>query len=212
MGTPAKIALNFGGNWTHSQKFQATPTSDNRDCVGFYSANCGFPLGGLQPKYSWNQRTTLSLGKLDLSVLWRHLSGMAYEGTASDFVARGFTGVNCANNNTSASPTCNRFLFNGTITSGGVPANSPLLTAPGTFNGQTVDFNHIPAVNYFDFSARFNVNEHFDLTFTVVNLLDKKPPIVGNTAGTTFFNSGNTFPSTYDALGRRFAAGARIKF
>ena len=82
MGTPAKIALNFGGNWTHSQKFQATPTSDNRECVGFYSANCGFPAGGLLPKYTWNQRTTLSLGKLDLSVLWRHLSGMSYEGIA----------------------------------------------------------------------------------------------------------------------------------
>ncbi len=51
--------------------------------------------------------------------------------------------------------TCRRqrapLLFTGTITSGGVPANSPLLTTPGTFNGQTVDFNHIPAFNYFDF-------------------------------------------------------------
>jgi outer membrane receptor protein involved in Fe transport len=56
------------------------------------------------------------------------------------------------------------------------------------------------------------VNEHFDLTFTVINLFDKKPPVVGNTAGTTSQNSGNTFPSTYDPLGRRFAAGARIKF
>ena len=93
-----------------------------------------------------------------------------------------------------------------------VPANSPLLTTPGTLNGQTVNFNHIPAFNYFDFATRFNVNEHFDLTFTVMNLLDKKPPIVGNTAGTTSQNSGNTFPATYDPLGRRFAAGARIKF
>ncbi len=92
------------------------------------------------------------------------------------------------------------------------PANSIFINTPGNLNGETVDFNHISAKNYFDFSTRFNVNEHFDLTFTVFNLFDKKPPIVGNTAGTTSQNSGNTFPSSYDPLGRRFAAGARIKF
>ena len=86
------------------------------------------------------------------------------------------------------------------------------MTTPGTLNGETVNFNRIPAFDYFDFATRFNVNEHFDLTFTVTNLFDKKPPIVGNTAGTTSQNSGNTFPSTYDPLGRRFTAGARIKF
>jgi outer membrane receptor protein involved in Fe transport len=84
--------------------------------------------------------------------------------------------------------------------------------APGTFNGQTVDFNHIPAMNYFDFATRFNVNEHFDLTLTINNIFDKKPPIVGNTAGSTSANSGNTFPALYDPLGRRITAGARIKF
>jgi outer membrane receptor protein involved in Fe transport len=75
-----------------------------------------------------------------------------------------------------------------------------------------VNYNKIPAFDYFDFSTRFNVNEHFDLTFTVRNLFDKDPPIVGNNAGTAAFNSGNTFPSSYDPLGRTFAAGARIKF
>ena len=209
MGVPTKIALNLGGNYTHSQKFQATPSSDNRECVGLYSANCGFPAGGLLPKWTWNQRTTLSLGKVDLSLLWRHLSGMAYEGTASDFAARGFSGTNCVT--TGRQPvTCNRFLFKGTIAS--TPSNSIFFSDPGNLNGKTVDFNHIPAFNYFDVAARFNVNEHFDLTFTVMNILDKKPPIVGNTAGTTSQNSGDTFPSTYDPLGRRFAAGARIKF
>ncbi len=47
---------------------------------------------------------------------------------------------------------------------------------------------------------------------TVQNFLNKKPPIVGTGIGTTSFNSGNTYPSTYDALGRRFAVGARVKF
>jgi outer membrane receptor protein involved in Fe transport len=185
MGSPAKLNLNFGGNYTHSQKFQATPSSVNRECVGYYSANCGFPAGGLLPKYTFNQRTTLSLGRVDLSLLWRHLSSMKYEPGLPP-------------------------LFSGTIVS--TPSSSVFFNDPGNHNGETVDFNHIGAFNYFDFTTRFNVNEHLTLTFTVANLFDKKPPFVGNTAGTTSQNSGDTFPSTYDPLGRRFAASARIKF
>ena len=187
LNAPAKWSSAFGGNWTHSQKFQATPTSISRECVGFYSVNCGFPAGGLLPEWSFNWRNTLSLGRVDLSLLWRYMSSMHYEKILPP-------------------------LFSGTIVSGGVPSNSPILASPGTFNGETVNFNRISAYSWFDFSTRFNVNEHFDLTFTVMNLFDKKPPVTGNTAGTTSQNSGNTFPSTYDPLGRRFAAGARIKF
>ena len=56
------------------------------------------------------------------------------------------------------------------------------------------------------------MNDNFDMTVTVANLLDKQPPVVGGTSGSTSFNSGNTYPSTYDALGRRFLIGARVKF
>ena len=73
-------------------------------------------------------------------------------------------------------------------------------------------FRSIKAHHYFDFSTRFNVNENFDMTVTIQNMLDKDPPTVGGTVGSTTFNGGNTFPSTYDALGRRFAVGARVKF
>jgi outer membrane receptor protein involved in Fe transport len=194
-GARSKFALAFGGNWTHSQKFQAVVgVSKNRECVGFYSANCGFPSGQLLPKYTANTRATLSLGRVDLSVLWRYISHMRYE--------PGLTP-----------------LFSGTIVSKDAAGNPctatstyALCNAPGTFNGQTVNFNRIPAFNYFDFATRFNVNEHFDLTLTVTNIFDKKPPVVGNTAGSTSANSGNTFPALYDPLGRRFTAGARIKF
>jgi outer membrane receptor protein involved in Fe transport len=211
MGTPTKIAFNLSGNWTDHARFQATSASFNRDCVGYFSANCGINGGSPNNKFTFSERTTLSLGRIDLSVLWRYLSALNYEGTASDFAARGFTGTNCVAQGAGAQPgSCNRFLFNGTVAT--FPSTSPLFNAPGTFNGQHVNFNHIPAVSYFDFTTRFNVNEHFDLTFTVDNIFDKQPPIVGNNAGTTAFNSGNTYPSTYDPLGRRFLAGARIKF
>jgi outer membrane receptor protein involved in Fe transport len=50
------------------------------------------------------------------------------------------------------------------------------------------------------------------MTATVQNLLDKDPPLTGNNAGSTSYNSGNTFPSTYDALGRRYAVTAKLRF
>ena len=195
----AKLNLSFMGNWTHRSQFQALtagtvvpagsaigaglalPVTDTRECVGYYSQNCGSPgsagpsssAGSLQPKFTWNQRTTLTFGNIDLSLLWRHIDSMQAE-----------PGV---------------VAFNGTISS-------------GVLAGQQVNFGKIPAYNYFDLSARFGVSENFDLTISVMNMFDKDPPIVGGTIGSTSFNSGNTFPSTYDALGRRFAVGARLKF
>jgi outer membrane receptor protein involved in Fe transport len=78
--------------------------------------------------------------------------------------------------------------------------------------GQKVNFGKIDAYNYFDLSARFSPTENFTFTVTAQNLFDKDPPLTGNNAGSTAFNSGNTFPSTYDALGRRYAVSAKIKF
>ena len=47
---------------------------------------------------------------------------------------------------------------------------------------------------------------------TVQNLLDNKPTIVGSDIGSTAYNSGNIYPSTYDALGRRYAAAVKLRF
>ncbi|MEA3051753.1 MAG: iron complex outerrane recepter protein [Sphingomonadales bacterium] len=200
----AKLNWSFQGNWTNRSLFQATvagsvippgfpgaggsvPASAVRECVGFYSTNCGSPgsagpnsaPGSLQPEFSWNQRTTLTFGDIDLSLLWRHISKMEAE-----------AGV---------------VAFAGTL-----PGRPTAIV--GVLDGTQVDFGHIKARDYFDFAVRFGVSENFDLTMTVMNLLDKDPPIVGSTIGSTSFNSGNTYPSTYDALGRRFAIGGRLKF
>ncbi len=82
----------------------------------------------------------------------------------------------------------------------------------GNLNGTDADFNSIPAYDIFDLSARFNVDENFSFTFAISNLFDKQPKVVGNSIGSTSYNSGNVYPSTYDALGRRFNVGARIRF
>jgi outer membrane receptor protein involved in Fe transport len=195
----AKLNLSFNGNWTNRSQFQALvpgslvpagspiggglalPTTVVRECTAYYSGNCGSPgsagpsssAGSIQPAFTWNQRTTLTFGATDLSLLWRHIGAVDAEpGTTT---------------------------FSGTIPN-------------GVLAGREVNFGHINAYDYFDLATRFGINDNFDMTITVTNLFDRQPPLVGGTIGATSFNSGNTYPSTYDALGRRFSVGARVKF
>jgi iron complex outermembrane recepter protein len=186
-----KFSYDFNGNWTRSLKFRASPTAFQRDCVGYYSANCGVTLGQIQPEFAFQHRTTVGIGGASLSVLWRYLSSVQYEGQANDFAARGFT-------------TASRNLFKGTITN----------TAPATsaLAGQVVDFNRIRAYHYFDLSAQFEVMKTMTLTLGVSNVFNVAPPVLGAQAGSTSANSGNTFPSTYDPLGRAYSASLRLKF
>lgn len=173
------LALSFTGNYTFNSAynaFVANPESINRDCTGYISSNCG----SLQPDFSWSQRTTLSFDKIDVSLLWRHLSAMEQE--PLDVIDGGA-------------------FFDGTI-------GASVLGV----GGQTVNFGKISAYDYFDLSTRLNASENLTITLSVQNLLDKAPPLTGNNAGSTSFNSGNTFPSTYDALGRRYAVTAKLRF
>ncbi len=73
------------------------------------------------------------------------------------------------------------------------------------------EFRKIPSEHYFDLTARFNATDNMTFTFTVQNLFDNQPKVVGNTIGSTTFNSGNVFPSTYDALGRRYAVSRQAE-
>lgn len=167
----AELNLAFNGNWTNSSKFRSKEGSIFRECVGFYSVNCGAPgngttafgsVGSIQPEFSWNARTTLTFDNIDMSLLWRHISSVDVEPLVAE-----------------------QFLE---------------------------DFRHIKAFDWFDLTLRFEPNKNLTFTATVQNLFDKEPPIVGSTIGSTSFNSGNTYPSTYDSLGRRFALGAKLRF
>lgn len=178
-----KWAASVVGNYTMHQRFKANAASAtglDRDCVGYYSPNCGF-TGSLQPKFQWSWRNTFSYKAFDLSILWRHINHMQQE---PDDIANG----------------------RGAAFAGVLPAGF------GPDAGKTVDFGKIPSFNYFDASLRWSMNDHITLTGTIQNLLNKKPPIIGSSIGATAYDSGNTYPSTYDALGRRFAVSAKVKF
>lgn len=80
--------------------------------------------------------------------------------------------------------------------------------AAGSFEA----FRSIDAYDYIDLFASYNFGEHTKFTFGIDNVTDEKPPIVGGEAGSTAFNSGNTFPSSYSAIGRIYRAGVRFTF
>lgn len=152
--------MNVAFNLTRTNAFdyQATPSSINRDCLGYYSVNCP-PLAGFGT-FKNKAVTTVGwvYGDLDLSLSWRYLGGMQVE--------------------------------------------------PGT----TVlpRFASIGAYNYFDLSVGYQAPFNAKFTLSVNNLTGKNPPIVGDTFGTT--TNGNTFPQSYDVLGRYYMLGARFTF
>lgn len=73
-------------------------------------------------------------------------------------------------------------------------------------------FEHISAFNYFDLSVGFQLADKVRIGGLVKNLTNKEPPLVGNDVGSTAFNSGNTFPSLYDVLGRTYSLSVKATF
>tara|TARA_R110000868_G_scaffold209866_1_gene459736 strand:- start:41 stop:2887 length:2847 start_codon:yes stop_codon:yes gene_type:complete len=156
-----KVGFDFNGNWTEQLKFQATPTSINRECLSYYGENCE----PITPEFSFNMRTTVSIGEtLDVSLLWTWIDAVSLE---------------------------------------------PL---SGSFGGALDEYKSIGAYSYFDLTTRFSVTDNFEFTAGVQNLLDKKPPNVSSYVGSSTYNSGNTYPTTYDAIGRRFQVTGRLRF
>ncbi|MFL6761554.1 MAG: TonB-dependent receptor domain-containing protein [Sphingomicrobium sp.] len=64
----------------------------------------------------------------------------------------------------------------------------------------------LPAYNLFDLSFALNVTDNATFAFGINNLFDKKPPILGSQS-----EQANTFPSTYDVLGRDFFFSVNFK-
>jgi outer membrane receptor protein involved in Fe transport len=153
--------LGFALTQVQNFEFQGTPTSINRDCLGYYSVACGGVANAPVFKRKFNQRTTWNVGDFAVGYNWRYTSAIDVEPLAGAFL----------------------------------PA-----------------FSHIPAYNYVDMSGVYNYSKKLRFSVSVNNVGNKKPPIVGGTIATTTMDSGNTFPQTYDAIGRYVTFGANLKF
>ncbi|WP_309750664.1 TonB-dependent receptor domain-containing protein [Novosphingobium sp.] len=74
----------------------------------------------------------------------------------------------------------------------------------------------LPSQDYFDLSMTANVGRNFSWRLGVNNLLDKEPPLVTSGSGrfgaSAGASNGNTFPGTYDALGRYIYTGVTLDF
>lgn len=66
--------------------------------------------------------------------------------------------------------------------------------------------------NYFDLTGRWQATDKVGVVVTINNLTDESPPEVGNDIGPTTWNSGNTYPTVYDALGRRYSVTVSSRF
>jgi outer membrane receptor protein involved in Fe transport len=79
---------------------------------------------------------------------------------------------------------------------------------------------HIKSFNYFDLALTATVGDHYNFRMGVNNMLDKRPPLVtGGSGALAGSNScptgpcnGNTYPGTWDALGRYIYAGVTLNF
>ena len=86
-------------------------------------------------------------------------------------------------------------------------SGNPLLNDPEVAATDKV----LGAREYFDIAAIWTINKTFSLRAGVNNIFDKDPPITGTT-DPSFFGNGNTFPQTYDALGRLVFLNLTMKF
>ncbi|WP_340676989.1 TonB-dependent receptor [Paraglaciecola sp.] len=73
-------------------------------------------------------------------------------------------------------------------------------------------FESIDSYNYVDLFASYQYGKHTRFTFGIDNVFEKDAPVLGGEVGQTAFNSGNTFPSSYDNLGRMYKMGVNFTF
>ncbi len=74
----------------------------------------------------------------------------------------------------------------------------------GASSGATA--TNAPTVSYWDFLARWRINDTFEVRAGINNAFDKQPPFF------TSFVQANTDPSTYDVYGRRYFVALKARF
>jgi outer membrane receptor protein involved in Fe transport len=71
---------------------------------------------------------------------------------------------------------------------------------------------HAKAFDYLDLDASVSVINNVKLRLGIINVFNRDAPEIDTSTGSTPYNSGNTYPSTYDVLGRVYQVGFTAKF
>lgn len=69
---------------------------------------------------------------------------------------------------------------------------------------------HFASANYIDLAANYTINKQFSLSGGMNNVFDRDPPLTSHFG--TGQGNGNTFPTMYDALGRKLFLNLTAKF
>jgi len=69
----------------------------------------------------------------------------------------------------------------------------------------------LAAQDYIDIAATYTFFENYTVRFGINNIMDEDPPVTSE-QGPSYNGNGNTFPNTYDALGRYVFMGITAKF
>ncbi|HEX3673913.1 MAG TPA: TonB-dependent receptor, partial [Rhizomicrobium sp.] len=178
------IGMNFQGTLAQKNLFVEADGTELK-CNGLYGLNCGEP----QNKFKSNLRLTWysPSDDISLSLRWRHLSSVQ-----NDLITESGrnTGTYCGYN----------FCYN-------LPTGAPYFGQGAGGPSPT-----IPSYNYFDLSGTWSVTDGVELRAGVSNIFNKNPPLVDNNSAPASDINGNTFPNTYDALGRVIFVGGTVKF
>ena len=160
--------------------------TEKYDCAGLYGPTCGGPA----PKWRHKARASFNTGNVGVSAQWRYFGPVSTEYSSSSSTLSG-------------------------ISSATLPIN-PSGELPRNF----YDFNsRVKGQSYFDLSVTTKIADKFSWILGSNNILDRQPPIFHSgsgafgqsNCGATTCN-GNTYPGTYDALGRYIYTGISLSF
>jgi iron complex outermembrane recepter protein len=187
VGSLGNLALSMIGTYLDSYKIDNGLTTPY-DCAGLYGPTCSVggttDAGAPMPKWRHKLRATLQTPVgVGVSLQWRYVGKVKAETLSS----------------------------NPSLNSPNVDATAPDVFGPGL---------KIGAQSYFDLATTFDIADSYTFRLGVNNILDKQPPLVtsgnANVSGTNLCPTGpcngNTYPATYDALGRYIYAGVTLKF
>lgn len=185
------LTAHFIGTW--QQKYVTKPSSvslgtdSTYDCTGYYGLVCQVP----RPSWRHQMRFTWSTPwDVDFSLNWRYMSGVNLDvNQANSLMGGGLPLTTCAAGSSIAGASVSTAFYGGDC-------------GPGA---------KIGAKNYFDLAFSWSVKEGVSLRGGVNNVLASRPPVVGSTFAGTIGNA-NTYPGTYDAMGREFFIAATIKY
>jgi len=179
-------AIHMGLVGTYIDEYNVTPIAANPgteyNCAGYYGATCSSSTTGAG--------TPVFHWRNRFSTTWI----APWEGLSVTLAWRYMSAVKLE----ALSPNPNIGAVAGaTIANGGISNTDAYLSSR----------------NYLDLSAAVKVADKVTLRVGVQNLLDKDPPLIGTTdiPGPPAGN-GNTFPATYDSLGRYIFGQAIVQF